>query len=134
VEPPRGLEDREAERGARYGSVVVFLLSGDAWMEPAGIWIAGGSNAEFAIAPDRQSPIHLSLRNGSADNIVTLESATWRQSLMLGPDEALMVQIPTDGRSQATPLRVAATNGFRPVDVDPKSADERFLGVWIETR
>jgi hypothetical protein len=134
VEAPRGLEDREAKSGARYGSAVVFLLSGDAWMEPAGIWIAGGSKAEFAIAPDRQSPIHLFLRNGSADNAVTLESAAWRQSLMLGPDESLIVQIPTDGRSQASPLRVAATNGFRPVDVDPKSADERFLGVWIETR
>jgi hypothetical protein len=134
VEPPYGLADREAKSGARYGHVVVFLLSGDAWMEPAGIWIAGGSNAEFAIAPDRQSPIHLSLRNGSAHNNVTLESATWRERLRLGPDEARMVQIPTDGRSQATPLRVAATHGFRPVDVDPKSEDERFLGVWIETR
>jgi hypothetical protein len=134
VEPPDGLDDREAKSGARYGHVVVFLLGGDAWMEPAGIWIAGGSSAEFAIAPDRQSPIQLSLRNGSADNNVTLESATWRESLRLGPEEALMVQIPTDGRSQATPLRVAATNGFRPVDVDPKSEDERFLGVWIETR
>jgi len=134
VELPRSLEDREAKSGARYGPVVVFLLRGDVWMEPAGIWIAGGSNAEFAIAPDRQSPIHLFLRNGSADNTVTLESAAWRDSFKLGPDEVRMVQLPTDGRSQATPLSVAATNGFRPVDVDPKSADERFLGVWIETR
>ncbi len=132
--PPRGLEDREAKSGARYGPVVVFLMSGEAWMESAGIWVAGGSNAEFAIAPDRQSPVHLALRNGSADNTVTLESAGWRDRLMLGPDEVRMVQVPTDGRSQATPLRVAATNGFRPVDVDPMSADERFLGVWIETR
>jgi hypothetical protein len=65
---------------------------------------------------------------------VTLESAGWRDHLMLGPDEERMVQIPTDGRSQATPLSIAATDGFRPVDVDPKSADDRFLGVWIEPR
>jgi len=134
IRPPRRLEDREAKSGARYGPVVVFLMSGDAWMESVGMWIAGGSNAEFAIAPDRQSPVRLALRNGSADNTVTLESAGWRDSLMLGPDEERMVQIPTDDRSQATPLKVSATNGFRPVDVDPKSADERFLGVWIETR
>ncbi len=107
VEPPRSLEGREAKSGARYGPVVVYLMSGDVWMEPAGIWIAGGSNAEFAIAPDRQSPIHLFLRNGSADNTVTLESAAWRDSLMLGPDEERVVQIPTDGRSRATPLSVA---------------------------
>ena len=134
VEPPRSLEEREAKSGARYGPVVVFLMGGDVWMEPAGIWIAGGSNAEFAIAPDRRSPIHVSLRNGSAGNTVTLESAAWRERFVLAPDEVREVQIPTDGRSQATPLRVASTNGFRPVDVDPKSADERFLGVWIETR
>ncbi len=132
--PPGRLEDHEAKSGARYGPVVVFLMSGDAWMEPAGIWIAGGSNAEFAIAPDRQSAVYLSIRNGSADNTVTLESAGWRNSLMLGPDEVRMIQIPTDDRSQATPLKVTAKNGFRPVDVDPRSADERFLGVWIETR
>ena len=134
AEPSLGLEGREAKSGARYGPVVVYLMSGVVWMEPAGIWIAGGSNAEFAIAPDRQSPIHLSLRNGSANNTVTLESAAWRDSLKLGPDEERVVQIPTDGRSRATPLSVAATNGFRPADVDPKSADERFLGVWIEAR
>jgi len=134
IRPPRRLEDREAKSGARYGPVVVFLVSGDAWMESVGMWIAGGSSAEFAIAADRQSPVRLALRNGSADNTVTLESAGWRDSLMLGPDEERMVQIPTDDRSQATLLKVSATNGFRPVDVDPKSADERFLGVWIETR
>jgi hypothetical protein len=133
VEPSHGLEEREAKRGARYGTVVVFLMSGDAWIEPAGIWVAGGSNAEFAIAPDRAAPVYLSVRNGPADNTVMLESARWRENLKLAPDERLTVQIPTDGRSQATPLKISATNGFRPVDVDPKSDDERFLGVWIQT-
>ena len=30
--------------------------------------------------------------------------------------------------------RLIMENGFRPANVDPKSEDVRFLGVWIETR
>ena len=103
-------------------------------MEPTGAWIAGASNAEFAIAPDPESPFQLFVRNGPVANKVTLESAAWREILMLEPGDERFVQIPTDHRRRVTPLKVAATNGFRPADVDPKSEDVRFLGVWIETR
>ena len=134
AEPPEGLENREARRAARYGPAIVFLLDGDAWVEPVGTWVAGGSNAEFAIAPDPQSSFQLFLRNGPVANTVTLESAGWREIFMFEPGAERFVQIPADRRRRATLLAVAATNGFRPADVDPKSEDVRFLGVWIETR
>ena len=104
-------------------------------MEPTGAWVAGGSSAEFAIAPDPQSTLELFMRNGPVANRVTLESATlegntharaWRRTRRC--------RLPTDRRRPVTPLNVTATNGFRPADVDPKSEDVRFLGVWIETR
>ena len=57
--PQKGLESRVAKEGTRYGPVAVFLIAGDAWVEPGGIWVAGGSNAAFAIAPDGQSPFQL---------------------------------------------------------------------------
>ena len=44
---PRGLEDREAKSGARYGPVVVFLMSGDAWMESD--WHVGRRRLERGI-------------------------------------------------------------------------------------
>ena len=123
-----------AKEGTRYGPVAVFLIGGNAWVEPGGIWVAGGSNAEFAIAPDGQSPIQLSVHSGPVDNELTLESGTWRERVALKAGEGRVLQLPTDGRSRATPLKVTAANGFRPVDVDPESEDERFLGVRIETR
>jgi hypothetical protein len=132
--PPEDLRNREAKAGARYGPLVVFLLSGEAWVEPGGIWVAGGSKAEFAVASDAQTPVRLAIRSGALDNVVTVESRTWRRRFEFKPGDETVVQLPIDGRSQATPLRVSATSGFRPVDVDPNSEDARFLGVRIESR
>ena len=53
---------------------------------------------------------------------------------MLKAGEGEVLQLPTDGRSRATPLKVTAANGYRPVNVDPESEDERFLGIRIEPR
>lgn len=134
---PKGLDGREARRGARYGPALVFLLGGGAWVEPAGAWIAGASSAEFAISPDPPSPFQIFVRNGAAENEVTLESSGWRERLALKPGEERFVRVSSDTRSddrRLIRLKVAATNGFHPADVDPKSEDVRFLGVWIETR
>ena len=132
--PPDGFENREARRGAHYGLATVFLMRGDAWMEPMGTWVAGGSNAEFAIAPDAQSTLELFMRNGPVANRVTLESATWKETLTLEPGAERTLPLPRDRRRLAIPLKVTAATGFRPADFDPKTEDVRFLGVWIETR
>jgi hypothetical protein len=54
--------------------------------------------------------------------------------LALKPREERIVEVPMDIRRRIVPLKVAATHGFRPAEVDSKSQDVRFLGVWIETR
>jgi hypothetical protein len=127
------LETREARRAARYGPATVFLISGDAWVEPGGTWIAGRSNAEFAIASEPHAPLQLLVRNGPVENHVTLASAAWREQLRLAAGEERLVPVPA-GNRLTTPLTVSAANGFRPADVDPGSEDRRLLGVWIETR
>ncbi|HEY3045540.1 MAG TPA: hypothetical protein VGJ39_16030, partial [Vicinamibacterales bacterium] len=131
---PEGLEGREARRAARYGPALVFFLGGDAWMEPTGAWIGGVSDADFAVATDPPSSFQIFVRNGSVDNEVTLQTPRWRERLTLKPGEERVVGVPPDDRGRVMRLKVTATNGFRPADVDPKSEDVRFLGVWIETR
>ena len=134
--PPEGLEGREARRAARYGPALVFFIGGEAWVEPTGAWIAGASSAEFAIAPDPSSRVQIFLRNGAAENDVTLESPGWQERLLLKPGEERFVAVPPDRPDfrRLMRLKVTTTNGFRPADVDPKTEDVRFLGVWIETR
>jgi hypothetical protein len=39
--------------------------------------------------------------------------------------------VPLDVRRGATLVTIAASAGFHPSAVDPKSRDDRFLGVWI---
>ena len=129
----RVAEGREAGHGARYGPAVLFLLDGIAWVEPGGIWVGRGANTEFVIAPDPHAPIHLFVRNGAVDNSVTLESGTWHDDLALKPGEERVIEIPV-GAGPGTRLTVLSADGFRPADVDPKSSDDRLLGVWIETR
>ena len=132
--PPEGVENRKARHAARYGPAILFLLGGDAWVEPVGTWVAGGSSADFAVAPDPDASFQLFVQNGPVDNKVTLESAGWQETLILEPGAERILQIPADHRRRAIRLKVAATKGFRPAEVDPKSEDLRYLGVWIETR
>jgi hypothetical protein len=126
--------DPEAERVARYGPAVVFLLGGSAWVEPAGTWVAGGRHAEFAISPDGATPIRLFVRNGATTNTVSLESGAWHRDLALAPGEEHLLDVPSAPNRSTTALRVESAQGFRPAEVDPHSQDQRVLGVWIETR
>ena len=58
--PPRErVSDREASRAARYGHATVFLLDGRTYLESAGTWIAGASDAEFVIVSDQDRSDHL---------------------------------------------------------------------------
>ena len=132
--PEAGFENREARRGVRLGPVSVFLMDGSAWVEPSGVWVSAGSEVEFAVAVASPAPVQLFVRNGPVENTVTLESGSWRESLTLRPGEERLMQLPIDANRRMTPLRVQASRGFRPSDVDRSSEDRRLLGVWIETR
>jgi hypothetical protein len=123
----------EAGHGARYGSAVMFHLSGPVWVEPDGTWVGRGTKADFVIAPDFPEALRLFVRNGPVKNQVTLESGIWSRSLSLAPGEECVVEIPVH-EGAGTPLTVRSLSGFRPSDVDTTSQDDRFLGVWIATQ
>jgi hypothetical protein len=42
------------------------------------------------------------------------------------------IEIPMAPGAEAVPLRITASSGFRPSEVDAGSRDERFLGVWVK--
>jgi hypothetical protein len=125
----------EPVHAIRYGPAVVFLLDGHAYTEPGGTWIAGGNFGQFVVAPEPGTPIRLFVRNAAVRNQVTLESGAWRQTLTLEPREERMFDVPI-GRpgTNAALLRVTASAGARPSDLDPANEDRRLLGCWIETR
>ena len=128
-----GLADIRPLHAVRYGPAVVMLLSGHVYVESAGAWIAGGSEADFAIEPDPGNGIRLFLRNSPVDNRVTLTSGAWRQDLTLKPREERLLDVPADKDTGGARVRVSCASGARPSDVE-HSDDTRLLGCWIETR
>jgi hypothetical protein len=108
-------------------------MSGHAYVEPGGTWVAGGEAAEFVIAPDHDTSTRLFVRNFAAKNQVTLESGSWRQVLTLEPREERLLELPIDRERGALRLHVATSSGARPSEVE-SSDDRRLLGCWIETR
>ncbi len=52
--------------------------------------------------------------------------------MSLGAGEERRVQIPIDPQRGAALVTITTSTGFRPSAVDPKSRDDRFLGVWIK--
>jgi hypothetical protein len=119
---------------ARCGSAIVYLVDGRGYMESGGLWIAGGSSAEFVLEPDERVEIRLFIRNTPKPNLVTLEGQGWREYVSLRPSEERLVELPAEFGSRTVSVRVSSANGARPIDFEPGSMDTRTLGVWIEPR
>jgi len=103
-------------------------------------WVAGAARAEMILRTDRSiEKATLRLHSGVANRVaVTLGRA--RATIDLLPDgDGTIVLEPGPGAaykggSRAYVFTVTTANGFVPAEVDPKSGDKRFLGVFIEPR
>ena len=115
-----------ARRAVRYGSTMCFFLDDRAYPEPSGFWVAGERETALAIQPDVPRPVSLLLRNGAADNTVTIESTAARQDLVMKAGEERRIDVPAAGL-----LRIRASAGFRPSEVNAGSRDSRLLGVFV---
>ena len=121
-----------ARRAVRYGTTSVFFLDDRSFPEPDAFWVGGQRNSTVAIQPDSGAAVTLLLRNAPVENHLTLESGAWRESMSLAAGEERRVSVPIDPQRGATLLRVTSSSGFRPSAVDPKSRDDRFLGVYVK--
>ena len=122
------------EHVARYGPAVVFLVNGQAFMEPGGTWVEGGRSADFLVSADAGTPVRLLVRNPPVSNVVTLEGDGWRQYFVLAPGEERTTTLPILPGSPTLKMRVTAAHGARPAEFERGSTDTRFLGCWIETQ
>ena len=126
--------NQEATGGARYGPSTVYVTSGLVYLEPGGFWVGGAQRAGLVVAGGDRSVIPLFLRNTAADNQVTVTSGRWRQDLVLRSREERGIEVPAGDNRYGVAIEVAVSGGARPVNFEPGSTDERFLGLWIEPR
>jgi hypothetical protein len=147
LEPEARGDDAPFARSAMsYGPADVFFSDDQVFLEDAGFWIRGEQTASVAIAAaeHRGGPppvLRMVLRNGAVPNVVqvdtdvTLIDATDRHhwARELAPSEEHTIDLPTPTLGHAVRVRIHSSSGFRPSDVG-RSADSRYLGVWVEIR
>jgi hypothetical protein len=129
-------DDRPRARAARrYGRTVVYFLDDEAFAESDAFWIGGASTTEVVVQPDGGGgEATIFLRNAPVENSLLLSSGSWRDERKLTPGEEREITIPLDTSRGATRLRLHSASGFRPSELDRRSPDSRFLGVWIQFR
>jgi hypothetical protein len=119
-----------AHHAAAYGSTRVFFLDDRTSPEEDGFWIWGAREGELVLqssAPDSG----IVVRNGAVRNDVSLRSGAGEEHFALQPGEQRPSRLSVSSRDSPQAVRIETSAGFRPADVDPRSRDRRFLGVYV---
>ena len=135
LRPDQKVSDARARRAVRYDTASVFFLDERSFPEPGAFWIGGARQSSVVIQPDpMRTRVRLFLRNAPVQNHIALQAGAWHTNLELGPGEERPIEIPLDPSFGAVMVSFTVSSGFRPSEVEPGSRDERFLGVWVQTR
>jgi hypothetical protein len=121
-----------ARQAVRYGSSSVYFLDDRSFPEPEAFWVGGARSTSVVFDPDTGSSIDLQIRNAPVENVVTMQSGTWREVLQLTPGEERQLRLPVDPQRGAALVTITTSSGFRPSEVESESRDSRFLGVWVK--
>lgn len=124
---------------------LLYEMDGNAFLpeQQKRFWVAGDARAEMILRTDRSIDKATLQLHSAVANHVTVSIGRAHASIDLPPDgNGTVVLEPgpgslyhAEGRdSRAYLFTVTTTNGFVPADVDPKSADRRHLGVFVEPR
>jgi hypothetical protein len=124
---------RRATSARQYGRLTVFAVGG-VYLEPGGLWTAGGRTAELVVKVDPgESRAVFAIRGGPDATPVQVRAGAFSLDAELAPGEERELAIPVSPAGLAL-VTVRTKRGFRPGAVDPSSTDMRMLGVRLEPR
>jgi len=134
VDAGRRLRDGTVRSAASFGSTRVFFQDGDVYPESDGFWVKGKATVRATImkATTTDESITLNLHSGARPNVVTLATPHWSERVELVPGVIKTVVVPSDRGDPLVSLKVAASSGFVPAEIQPGATDRRLLGCWIE--
>ena len=119
-----------AHHAAAYGSARVYFLDDRTAPEEDGFWVWGAREGDLVVvSPDSESG--MVIRNGASQMDVTIRHGSTEERVTLRPGESRPIRIPTSRPGGPQTVQIRTSAGFRPSDVDPKSRDQRFLGVYV---
>jgi hypothetical protein len=117
----------------RYGAAEAYFEDDLTYPEPSGFWVAGGRRTRIVLANAGEAR-ELFVRNVPLDNVLGIDVDGVYQELALTSREERIVRIPPAQRHSDRRLTIRTRAGIRPSQLNPGSADLRFLGCWIEIR
>ena len=132
-ESPAAGAGLRAASARRYGRMTVYAIAG-AYLEPGGLWTAGGRTAELVVQVDPGQEFGaFSMRAGPATTPVRVRAGAFSLDADLAPGEERLLAIPVSPDGSAF-VSIRTSRGFRPSEADSSSADTRLLGVRLEPR
>jgi hypothetical protein len=118
------------------GGLRLHALDEEAYSDPAGFWVRKGSRASFAIELAEPlggaTQVFLRIANGGARNHVVLRADSVDESYVLEPFEEREVAL--GGTGPLLDFSIESESGFRPRLIDPRTRDDRELGVFVTAR
>jgi hypothetical protein len=117
---------------SQFGRIAVFYYDGNAFPEETGFWVWGGRTTRVTIErAETGTPLTLRVHSGMIVNKLRVSTVGWSQEVTLQPYLRDDIELPTGDRRLVT-LDLRASSAFVPAQLDPKSTDDRALGVWVE--
>ena len=120
-------------------STLIYLLDENTFSpEGPGFWVAGGARTDIIVRTETALERAKFLVRSSVPNHVSLKMGSGRVSLDLRPQETVTIMLDVGPGivythdSRAYVLTMTTEHGFVPSEVEPRSSDHRFLGVFVE--
>jgi hypothetical protein len=118
--------------GGREGGYVIFV-DDSTYPEGEFYWTKGGEPGRTLVSPAGAKRLRLTLHLGAPGGDVSVEVGGRRERLRLSPGDVRVWEGELEPGRGLVPVTVTAPGGFRPASVDPRSADERWLGCQVRT-
>jgi hypothetical protein len=133
LQRPVGAIVDPARQVVAYGERTVFFMDDSSYPEPDGFWVRPGVETTVVVLqPEAAAPLAILLRNAPIANEVEVTAGSWSAREALSPGQETHILAPPPGAVRASVLRIRATAGVRPFDLDRTNGDRRRLGVWVQ--
>ena len=115
------------------GAATVFFHDSNAYPEPGGFWVRGGSTTEatFMKDPAGDRDLVLDVHSGANPNRILISTPSWAEQIDLVPYATRTVVVPSRSADRFVSVHITSRGGFVPAEVGPGSTDTRRLGCWV---
>ena len=114
---------------ARYGSTIVFLLDGEAYLEKPGFWVGGRSTATFALWRDTPAPLRLFVRTPPVANQIGIDVNGSHQTVALASGAERVIDVPIAATAHGATVRITASSGAVPAHVQNRQYRSAIAGM-----